>query len=229
MLFSEANRRRAHKPEGSFQPNLLRPADKWCGRLSSSLIYILGIGSFKSWHNTLPLITLIDIGRPSRAFPVTPPGIRVTYHGGSIGLCIGRRSESRKADRVEIAIAQGLLDGRVAGTSARTRSVTLRRQLRGTGETPRRLSSWEAVPPRLPLPPEVHPESPANPRVQVGEHSGSVTEAEVAAPPDEVWRQLFDELRQAHAELPASQFPDAHLEPGERLRRNLPLASVVRD
>ena len=61
------------------------------------------------------LAHLIDIGRPSRAFPVTPPGIRVTYHGGSIGLCIGRRSEFRKANRVEIAIAQGLLDGRVAG------------------------------------------------------------------------------------------------------------------
>ena len=87
----------------------------------------------------------------------------------------------------------------------------------------------EAVPPRLPLPPEVHPESPTNPRVQVGEHSGSVTEAEVAAPPDEVRRQLFDELRQAHAERPASQLPDAHLEPVECLRRNLPLAPVVRD
>ena len=85
------------------------------------------------------------------------------------------------------------------------------------------------MPPRLPLPPEVHPEPPANPRVQVGEHSGSVTEAEVAAPPNEVGRESFDELRQAHAERPASQLPDAHLEPGERLRRNLPLATVVRD
>ena len=63
----------------------------------------------------------------------------------------------------------------------------------------------------------------------MGEHSGSVTEAEVAAPPNEVGRELFDELRQAHAERPASQLPDAHLEPGERLRRNLPLATVVRD
>ena len=71
--------------------------------------------------------------------------------------------------------------------------------------------------------------TPANPHVQVGEHSGSVTEAEVPAPPDEVWRQLFDELRQAHAERPASQPPDSHLEPVERLRRNLPLTSVVRD
>ena len=52
-------------------------------------------------------VSMIDIGRPSRAFPVTPPGIRVTYHGGSIGLCTGRHSESRKSDRVEIAVAQG--------------------------------------------------------------------------------------------------------------------------
>jgi hypothetical protein len=28
----------------------------------------------------------IDIGRPSRVFPFTPPGIRVTYHGGSMEL-----------------------------------------------------------------------------------------------------------------------------------------------
>jgi hypothetical protein len=58
-------------------------------------------------------VALIDIGRPSRAFPVTPPGIRVTYHGGSTGLCVGRCSYSGKADRIEIVIAQCLLDRRV--------------------------------------------------------------------------------------------------------------------
>ena len=71
-----------------------------------------GSGSVQSGMTS---VVLIDIGRPSRAFPVTPPGIRVTYHGGSIGLCIGRRSEFRKSNRVEIAIAQVLPDGRVAG------------------------------------------------------------------------------------------------------------------
>ena len=40
----------------------------------------------------------IDIGRPSRAVPVTPPGIRVSYHGGSIELSTTRSGNSRKAD-----------------------------------------------------------------------------------------------------------------------------------
>jgi hypothetical protein len=40
----------------------------------------------------------IDIGRPSQAFPDTPPGIRVTYHGGSIELSITRYGHSRKTD-----------------------------------------------------------------------------------------------------------------------------------
>jgi len=41
---------------------------------------------------------MIDIGRPSQAFPVTPPGIRVAYHGGSIELSITRYGHSRKTD-----------------------------------------------------------------------------------------------------------------------------------
>ena len=57
---------------------------------------------------------MIDIGRPSRAFPVTPPGIRVTYHGGSIELSVGRFGYSRKADRIEICVAQCLLDRRMS-------------------------------------------------------------------------------------------------------------------
>ncbi len=55
----------------------------------------------------------IDIGRPSRAVPVTPPGIRVPYHGGSIGLSIGGTGERGYTERVEIVIAQCLLDRRV--------------------------------------------------------------------------------------------------------------------
>jgi len=40
----------------------------------------------------------IDIGRPSRTFPVIPPGIRVTYHGGSIELSITRSGNAGKTD-----------------------------------------------------------------------------------------------------------------------------------
>ena len=57
---------------------------------------------------------LIDIGRPSRAVPVTPPGIRVTYHGGSIELSVLRRGYAGETKRVEIGVPQGLLDRRMA-------------------------------------------------------------------------------------------------------------------
>ena len=56
----------------------------------------------------------IDIGRPSRAFPVTPPGIRVPYHGGSDELSVRRSRYTRQAERVEIGIGQRLLDSRVS-------------------------------------------------------------------------------------------------------------------
>jgi hypothetical protein len=40
------------------------------------------------------------------------------YHGGSIGLSLGRNIEAGKTEAVEIRVAQGLLDGR---TGARNR------------------------------------------------------------------------------------------------------------
>jgi len=57
---------------------------------------------------------LIDIGKPSRAVPVTPPGIRVTYHGGSTELSVRGRGDTGKTNRVEVRVAQSLLDRRVA-------------------------------------------------------------------------------------------------------------------
>jgi hypothetical protein len=53
-----------------------------------------------------------DRGAPHGATPPTPPGIRVTYHGGSIGLNLGGDMESGKG--VEVMVAQGLLDRRVS-------------------------------------------------------------------------------------------------------------------
>jgi len=53
-------------------------------------------------------------GTPHGAAPPTPPGIRVTYHGGSIGLNLGGDMESRKTEGVEVMVAQGLLDRRMS-------------------------------------------------------------------------------------------------------------------
>jgi hypothetical protein len=55
-----------------------------------------------------------DRGTPRDATPPTPPGIRVTYHGGSTGLSLDRDMESGEADRVEVAVGQCLLDRRVS-------------------------------------------------------------------------------------------------------------------
>ena len=55
-----------------------------------------------------------DRGTPRSATPPTPPGIRVTYHGGSTGLSLDRDMELAQADRVEVAIGQCLLDRRVS-------------------------------------------------------------------------------------------------------------------
>ena len=55
-----------------------------------------------------------DRGEPYGPAPPTPPGIRVTYHGGSIGLNLGGDMESGKTEGVEVMVAQGLLDRRVS-------------------------------------------------------------------------------------------------------------------
>jgi hypothetical protein len=54
-----------------------------------------------------------DRGTPRGATPPTPPGIRVAYHGGSSGLGWDRDMEAGQTERVEIVVAQGLLDRRV--------------------------------------------------------------------------------------------------------------------
>jgi len=54
-----------------------------------------------------------DRREPRGSLPPTPPGIRVTYHGGSTELSVGRRRYSGKVDRVEIAISQCLVNRRV--------------------------------------------------------------------------------------------------------------------
>ena len=56
-----------------------------------------------------------DRGTPRDATPPTPPGIRVPYHGGSTELGLGGRIDSGKTERLEIGVAEGLLDRRMSG------------------------------------------------------------------------------------------------------------------
>lgn len=55
-----------------------------------------------------------DRGTPRGAAPPTPPGIRITYHGGSTGLSLDRDIETGETERLEVVVAQGLLDRRVS-------------------------------------------------------------------------------------------------------------------
>src|SRR5882672_1818108 len=48
-----------------------------------------------------------DRGTPHGATPPTPPGIRVTYHGGSTGLSLGNDMEAGETEGVKIVVAQG--------------------------------------------------------------------------------------------------------------------------
>src|ERR1700731_4912651 len=64
---------------------------------------------------------------------------------------------------------------------------------------------------------------------QVREPAWGLAEAEVAAPSDEVWREVLDPLRQAGAPCPAGQVPDLRLEFVEGFWRDAPLAPIIRD
>lgn len=55
-----------------------------------------------------------DWGDASRRRPSHTTGHTGPYHGGSIGLSLGRDMESREAERLEVMVAQGLLDRRVS-------------------------------------------------------------------------------------------------------------------
>ena len=52
------------------------------------------------YGRALAIISLLDRdrGTPRGATPPTPPGIRVTYHGGSTGLSLDRDIESRETE-----------------------------------------------------------------------------------------------------------------------------------
>jgi hypothetical protein len=58
---------------------------------------------------------------------------------------------------------------------------------------------------------------------------GGLTEAEVPAPSDEVWREVCDHLLQTDPSRPACDFPDSVFELVEGFRRNASLAPVIRN
>ena len=89
-----------------------------------------------------------------RRHPSHTTGHTGPYHGGSIGLSVGRNVEAGKTETVEIRVAQGLLDGRMSRHA---------RETGGRAGSNRRVKLWqatlaqffEAVGAVLPLPPEV--------------------------------------------------------------------------
>ena len=63
----------------------------------------------------------------------------------------------------------------------------------------------------------------------LAEHTRGLAETKVAALSEEVWPQLFDQLRQADPSCSACHVPDLRLEFGKGSWRDAPLAPVIRD
>jgi hypothetical protein len=108
-----------------------------------------------TWSLKRPLRVMDrDRGTPRGATPPTPPGIRVTYHGGSTGLSVDRDMESGETERVEVVVAQGLLDRRVSGHAPEPRRRTGGDRCIELGYATT-AQFVEAVVPVLPLPPKI--------------------------------------------------------------------------
>ena len=79
-------------------------------------------------------------------------------------------------------------------------------------------ASWSA----LPLFPGDGAQPPPEPFVKLAQHRRGLAEAKVAAPSDQIDRQLFDDLPEAASARAPRQFSDFCLEAGKGLRRNAP-------
>src|SRR5262245_40654070 len=166
--------------------------------------------------------SLIGIGGRLTA-PPTPPGILIVPRRfARVELqrhkCEAGR-ECRRRDYAAPSEAPGVL------TCAKTPSVSPRRPQQGSLQYLYR-SSLKRLCPFFHC---RHTQSSADPRFQIGEHPWGLTEAEVATPSNEIRPQLFDDLWQGFTPCPAGDLPDPRFEFGKSLRRDAPLAPVVRD
>jgi hypothetical protein len=87
-----------------------RPAEAvWqlAGLTVLGVVVLFAIAGF-TWRNRLKF----GVRRPMMARPTT--GHTGPYHGGSIGLSLGRNIEAGETQGVEVRIAQRLLDGRMS-------------------------------------------------------------------------------------------------------------------
>src|SRR5689334_155928 len=76
--------------------------------------------------------------------------------------------------------------------------------------------------PALPLLPGDGAQSPPDPLIKCAQNRRSLAEVEVAAPPDQIDRQLLDDLPEASATRAPRQLPDLCFEAGKRLRHDAP-------
>ena len=81
----------------------------------------------------------------------------------------------------------------------------------------------ESDPAAFPLLPEETAQAPSGPCFQFPEHTGSLTESEVAPPSYHVSTESSDHLFDADTACPPCQFPNPLLEAEDRLRRDAPL------
>src|ERR1700722_8327929 len=72
----------------------------------------------------------------------------------------------------------------------------------------------------LPLLPDDRSQAPPDPLVKCTQHRGSLAEAKVTAPSDEIAREFLGDLRRALPARAPRQFPDLRLEASDGLRRD---------
>ena len=176
-------------------------------------------------HSGLESI-LIDIGRLSPAFPVTPPDMRVRIRRFG-GLGYRPNSQSRNPERVEIGIGQCEMEPRRVRQPPRTASASRRFGGENLAHAPFPQFSKPHRSP-LPLRPDRRPKPAPEPLLKVGQHRRRLTLPEVADPAPQIPGPFFGHPFRTHAARPSRQFPNPLGESKPRLRRDPPLGFSIR-
>lgn len=160
-----------------------------------------------------------DRVRPRGPTPPLPPCVRVRTR--QFGL-VDRLSTNRwKPERADVAIGQGDVQRR-APTQPPDTVWGTHRLGRQIAANPARRLFLEPGPAGFPLLPEEAAKATPDPFIQILEHTGRFTEAEVATPTRQVSLQRGDHLVDADLARALSQLPDSRLEAGQRLGRDAP-------
>src|SRR3954463_11716895 len=161
-----------------------------------------------------------DRGEPRGSAPPTPPYIRVRIRRFG-GLSAGLDAHGGQTERPEEGFGESKGEsGAVAEPPGTMRGAGgLSRQSAPDPEPAQFRKPGAPAPPVLP---GNRPQATPDPLIQGPQHRRRLAEAEVAAPADQIGRELLDNLRQCAPARPPRQLPPPRLEAMDRQRRNAP-------